>query len=163
MSFLETFGSDEYPDGRTKQAFRDQTDINKILARAAQGESISHLAKHGATYGDFTDMPDLLEASRRLAVGQRIFDELPGEVRREFHQSASAFFAFVNDPANVDRLPELLPDLARPGTQMPVVRTTPQNVETAVTSPAVSQTVPAPANQPPAPDGTSPEVPTEAS
>jgi hypothetical protein len=126
MSMMETFKSDEYTDGRTKQAFKDQTDINKILAKAATGQTITHLAKHEAAYGDFSDYEDLLTAHGRLQRGQRIFDELPGEVKREFHQDPGRFFAYVNDPENVGRLHELVPGLAKPGTQMPEPRRTPE-------------------------------------
>lgn len=124
MSMLPVFHSDEYPDGMTKQSFADECDINKLLARAARGDSIAHLARHGAVYGDFTDIGDLLEAHARLERGRKIFEELPGEVRREFNQDMGAFFAFVNDPANRDRLPEVLPQLALPGNQLPSVRRT---------------------------------------
>lgn len=109
------------PTSQTKQAFRDQCDINKLLAKAARGDSISHLAKHGAVYGDFTDMPDLMEAQDRLAKGQAIFDELPGELRREFDQSPAKFFEFVNDPNNMSKLGELLPALAAPGDNLPAM------------------------------------------
>lgn len=119
MSFSEMFHSDKYDDGRTKQSFKDTTDINKILAKAAKGDAISHLAKHGAVYGDFTDIDDLLTAYERLQRGQEIFQELPGEVRREFHNDAGRFFRYVNDPKNSDRLAELIPALAAPGNDMP--------------------------------------------
>lgn len=110
-----------YGDGRTKQAFKDQTDINKILQKAQQVGSLSHLVRHGAHYGDYSDVPDLLEAHKRLKGGQAIFDELPSELRREFPDQF-AFFSFVNDPANADRLKELLPQLAQPGRQLRAVR-----------------------------------------
>lgn len=122
------FKSDNYKDGRTKQAFKDSTDINKLLFKASQGEAISHLAKHGAMYGDFTDIDDLLTANERLTRGRAIFAELPGEVRREFNQDASAFFKFVNDPANVDRLPEILPGLAQANDQLPEIARTPERM-----------------------------------
>lgn len=128
MSMLPVFNSDDYPDGMTKQAFADECDINKLLARAARGDSIAHLARHGAVYGDFTDIGDLLEAHARLERGRKIFDELPSEVRREFNQDMGAFFAFVNDPANRERLPEVLPQLAMPGNQLPSVRRTRENM-----------------------------------
>lgn len=119
MSMMPTFNSDFTDmETMTKQAFLDSTDINKILAKAARGDTISHLAKYGAVYGDFTDMPDLLEAQARLAKGQDIFDHLPGEVRREFDQNMSKFFDFVNDPANKDDLPRVLPGLAKRGNQL---------------------------------------------
>ncbi len=118
MSTIELFRSDDYSDGRTKQSFKDETDINRLLAKAARGESLSHLVKHGAVYGDFTDMDDLLTAQAKMARGVEIFMDLPGEIRREFNQSAGAFFAFVNDPANKDDLARLIPGLVERGTQL---------------------------------------------
>lgn len=120
MSILETFKSDNYPDGRTKQAYKDQTDINKILAKAAKGQTISHLAKYEPVYGDFADIDDLLSAHDRLERGRQIFSELPSEVRKEFANNPAEFFRYVNDPANAGRLGEIIPGLAKPGTQMPV-------------------------------------------
>ena len=124
MSMIEPFKSDSYKDGRTKQAFKDETDINRILARAQKGDAITHLAKHGAVYGDFTDFPDLLDAHDRLMRGKAIFDELPSEVRREFSNNPSAFFEFVNAPENRDQLERLIPGLAKPGDQLPEPRRT---------------------------------------
>lgn len=138
MSMMDVFRSDDYTDGRTKQSFKDETDINKLLAKAARGESLSHLQRHGASYGDFTDMPDLLEAQTRLSRGQAIFAELPGEIRREFNQSAGAFFAFVNDPENSKDLARLIPGLVERGTQLPAVdRTLVPPVEDPVLEPVV--------------------------
>lgn len=119
MSFMETFKSDVYDDGQTKQSFRDSTNINKILARAAKGDTISHLAKYGAVYGDFSEIDDLLSARSKLDRGMQIFKELPGEIRKEFDQDPGKFFRFVNDPGNAEKLGEVLPHLAQPGRQMP--------------------------------------------
>lgn len=119
MSMKPTFASDKYEDGRTKQAFKDQADINKILAKAQRTGSIAHLVKHGAHYGDFSDITDLLDAYEKLKRGQKIFDELPAEVKREFNQNPGEFFQFVNNPANADRLTEVLPAIAKPGNQVP--------------------------------------------
>ncbi|AXL14816.1 internal scaffolding protein [Microviridae sp.] len=138
MSTLPTFKSDNYDDGRTKQAFKEETDINRILARAQKGETLTHLAKYGATYGDFTDVDDLLTAAQRLQRAEAIFQELPSEVRREFGQSAATFFNYVNDPANSDRLPELIPGLAKPGDQ----RITPNRGRTEPPAPSVPDTPP---------------------
>ena len=118
MSQFPTFQSDDYPDGRTKQSFKDQTDINKILYKAQKTGTISHLQKHGGEYGDFSDIGDLLSAHNRLERGRAIFADLPSEVRREFKQDVGAFFKYVNDPQNVDKLPDLLPALAKKGDQI---------------------------------------------
>lgn len=103
-----------FNDGRTKQSFKDTTDINKILKRAQKTGVIDHLSKHGATYGDFSDF-DYVGNLNMIAKGREIFDELPSEVRKEFNSSPADFFAFVNHPDNVGRVAELLPQLAVPG------------------------------------------------
>ncbi len=108
----------DYKDGRTKQAFNDETDINKILRRAEKTGTISHLNKHEAHYGDFTGF-DFLEAQLKLTAGSDIFAELPAEVRSEFNQNPAEFFDYVNDPENKERLGVLLPALAEPGRQLP--------------------------------------------
>ncbi len=106
----------EYLDGRTKQAFKDEADIVKIMARADRAGTISHLEKYEGVYADYSDY-DFQNQTMRLAQGQTIFDELPAEMRREFNQSPQEFFAYVNDPKNVDDLSVRLPGLAAPGTQ----------------------------------------------
>ncbi len=105
-----------YEDGRVKQSFKDETDINKILQRAQKTGTISHLTKHAAKYGDFANF-DFFEAQLMLTKGREIFDDLPSEIRTEFNQSQAAFFAYVNDPANTEDLLKKLPALAAPGRQ----------------------------------------------
>ncbi len=105
-----------YNDGRTKQSFKDETDINKILSRAQKAGTLSHLQKYEGTYGDFADF-DFFEAQIKMTRGREVFDALPSEIRMEFAQSPAAFFAYANDPENKDRLRELLPGLAMPGRQ----------------------------------------------
>ncbi len=105
-----------YMDGRTKQAFRDEADINKIMARADKAGTISHLEKYEGVYADYSDF-DFQTQTMRLAQGQTIFDELPAEIRREFGQSPHDFFEYVNDPKNIDDLRTRLPGLAAPGQQ----------------------------------------------
>jgi len=138
-----------YDDGRTIQSFKDETDVNKILSRHARNKTMSHIAQFGGEYGDFSDMPDLLEAHKRLQRGTDIFDKLPGETRREFDQDPAKFFAFVNDPGRTqDDLKRVLPALAKPGDQMPTVRRTAAN----------ARPDPAPAPETPA---TPPETPSD--
>lgn len=105
-----------YEDGRTKQSFKDETDINKILHRAQKAGTLSHLDKYEGVYGDFSDY-DFMENQLKMTHGREVFDALPSEIRDEFRQSPAAFFAYVNDPANAGKLREKLPALAAPGRQ----------------------------------------------
>ena len=63
----------------------------------------------------------MLDAHKRIKAGQKIFDDLPSELRHEFGNQFK-FFEYVNDPNNSDRLRELLPSIAAPGRQLPAVR-----------------------------------------
>jgi len=104
--------------GRTKQSYKDSCDINQLLERGAREGGLSHLVKHGARYGDFA-MIDWENMQHTLAEGQQIFNELPAELKREFNQDPAEFFGFVNDPANKDRLEELIPAIANRGNFFP--------------------------------------------
>jgi len=125
-----------YKDGRTKQSFRDECDINLIMQRAAQGGTISHLAKFEGIYADFSDF-DFQEHTQKLTRGREVFDDLPAEIRREFSQSPAAFFKYVNDPANKDDLLKKLPGLARPGTQL--IKTSAQSADEEKAAKAASE------------------------
>ncbi len=110
----------EYTDGRTKQSFRDETDINKIIQRAEKTGTISHLTKYKGVYADFADF-DYFGNLQKLTQGREIFDDLPAEIRNEFSGSPAKFFDYVNDPANIDRIEKLLPALAAPGRQLATI------------------------------------------
>ena len=107
-------------DNRTVQSFKDETDINRIIAKAQKTGTISHMAQHQAEYASF-DTFDFLDAQLRIARGREIFDELPSEVRREFGNDPGAFFTFVNDPQNKDKLEEVLPKIAESGRYFPKI------------------------------------------
>ena len=108
-----------YDDGRTKQSFKDSTDINKILKKAQKAGSLAHLQKYDkAVYGEFENY-DLLEAMQKVDRANEIFNDLPAEIRSEFKHDALAFAKFASDPSNNDRLQELLPAIAEPGQFFP--------------------------------------------
>lgn len=105
---------------RTKQAFKDQCDVNKMLKKAQTTGSMSHLLKYPEPiYGEFDGEFNLLEASKRIKRSEAIFNDLPSEVRREFNHNAIDFVRFAADPKNNSRLAELLPAIAAPGSYFP--------------------------------------------
>ncbi len=108
----------EFKDGRTKQCFKDECDINKIMARFDQTGTISHVTKYEGVYADFADY-EFNAHMQKLIEGREVFDALPAEIRREFNHSPADFFKYVNDPANKDDLLVKLPELAAPGNQLP--------------------------------------------
>ncbi len=142
-----------YDDGLTKQCHRDECDIQKIMARADIAGTISHLEKFEGVYADYSDF-DFHEQTTKLTKGREIFDDLPAEVRREFGQSPAAFFNYVNDPENKDRIGKLLPDLAKPGTQK--VEVSPPDADTQAAAAAASEPASETIEKPPAEPDASP-------
>lgn len=130
-----------YDDGRTKQCFKDECDINAIMARFDRTGTISHVAKYEAIYGDFSDF-DFFEQTQKLTRGREIFDDLPAEIRQEFGQSPAAFFNFVNDPANKDEVRSKLTGLSQPGRQLPSADN--EAAAAAASEPQASETTPTP-------------------
>ena len=111
----------EFQPTMTKQAFKDQTDINKMLKKAQTAGSLAHLQKYPeAIYGQFlgTDF-DLLTAHNQIEKANQIFADLPSEVRNEFGNNAISFVKFAGDPANNSKLRELFPAIAAPGSYFP--------------------------------------------
>lgn len=110
----------EYNDGRTKQAFKDQCDINKMLKKAQQKGSLAHIQKYPElVYGEFDGEFDLLTAQQRLIRANEIFADAPSEIRKEFGNDALKFVKFCANPENNERLREILPAIAEPGSYFP--------------------------------------------
>lgn len=104
---------------RTKQSFKDECDVNKIIQKHAIEVSKSHLQIYPPeAYAEF-DGVDLLEAHARIDRAHEIFSKLPSEVRNEFDNDALRFVAFAGNPENNEKLAELLPAIAKPGRYFP--------------------------------------------
>jgi phage internal scaffolding protein len=92
----------EFEETRTKQAFKNECDINQIMRKFQKTGALTHLAKYGQEYGSIEPM-DLLTAMTTVAEAQRMYDDLPSSVRKKFPDPA-AFLEFVQDEENADEL-----------------------------------------------------------
>lgn len=68
-------------ESRTKQSFKDECDINRIMKRHAQTGLIDHLSTREPHYGDFSAAVDLHTAMEQVRAAQDDFAALPSEVR----------------------------------------------------------------------------------
>lgn len=108
----------DFGPGKTKQSFKDETNINRLLGRAQRDGTLSWLEKHGpnlADYGESTGLT-LFEAQLRIKAGKEAFMQLPSEVRKEFKQDPRAFYEYAIK--HKKDLAKRLPALAEPGRQM---------------------------------------------
>lgn len=104
---------------RTKQSFKDECDVNKILKKAQRAGGLSHVQKYPeAVYGEFNTEVDLLTAHERIGKANQIFADLPSEVRREFNNDALAFVQWAGQQPP-GTLIEKIPAIAEPGRYFP--------------------------------------------
>ncbi|AXL14755.1 internal scaffolding protein [Microviridae sp.] len=84
---------------RTKQSFKDECNINNIMAKFQKTGAIDHYTKYGPQYGEQTQ-EGLMEAMNTVIKAEEMFAELPSSVRKRFANDPGEFIAFVEDPAN---------------------------------------------------------------
>ena len=91
----------------TVQSFKDECDINNIVASMQDGNVMSS-SQTGATsmpqFGDFSGMPDLQDTYNFLIHAKADFDTLPIAVRERFNYDPARFLDFVSDPANLKEM-----------------------------------------------------------
>lgn len=95
-------------EGKTKQEFRDECDINVLMERYEKSGVISNLNTASPRYLDLGDAShlDLMHAMQVLNEAEASFMSLPAKVRAEFDNDAMAFVEFAENPDNIDRMRE---------------------------------------------------------
>lgn len=98
---------------QTVQSFKDDCDVNLIMKRFERTGMLDHLNQYQGRYGDFLDLPQTYhEAVNQVMAAEEMFMTIPAKVRAMFNNDAGEFLAFVDDPANAEKMVEL--GLARP-------------------------------------------------
>lgn len=94
-------------DDLAKQEFKQECDINVILARYDE----SPRARPGAPvlrFGEFAEAPeDFLAAQLLVKEAEEKFEALPAAVRERFGHSPVQLLRFLSDPLNVDEARKL--------------------------------------------------------
>lgn len=86
-------------DGRTKQSFKEEVDINTIIRRFGISGHLP-VGVRMPTYGDYTDVTDYHSALNAIALAAEAFDAMPAEVRTRFHNNPAEFVDFCSDVDN---------------------------------------------------------------
>jgi len=87
--------------GRTKQSFKAECDVNNIVAKYQRTGILAFNEKHEARYFDTTGI-EFAHAMQVVAEGNQMFADLPSSMRKRFHNDPVAFMEFVHNPANFD-------------------------------------------------------------
>lgn len=90
--------------GCTKQAPKDDTDINVIIRRfgITDGSQLPYWTNPRAIYADISEFPqDPTELANIMRDAEIRFMALPADIRSRF-PTPGALFAFANDPKNTE-------------------------------------------------------------
>jgi len=93
---------------RTKQEFKDQCDINLIMARYQRTGQLPASAMSAAMrYGDFSQIPSFHEMHDRVMAATDLFNQLPARVRKQYGNDPGAFLAASQTPEGAELLVKL--------------------------------------------------------
>lgn len=84
----------------TLQSFKDDADINCIIARYENtGVLVDPTVPVSRTpeFGDFSDMPDYQTAQNVIIAAKNAFDSLSSKIRERFNNDPAAYFDFVQN------------------------------------------------------------------
>jgi len=87
--------------GRTKQSFKDECDINRIMARYAATGTLDYLTKKEAQFLDVSDL-DFQNAMQIVTESREAFMLLPSALRDRFSNDPAKLLGFLSDPSNLD-------------------------------------------------------------
>jgi len=100
--------------GKTKQSFKDECDINNIMARYRRTGLLEFVQANQARYMDCTGY-DYQAAQQTIAQANGLFQAMPAALRAQFDNDPAKFLTFCEDERNLPRLEEM--GLLRPDYQ----------------------------------------------
>jgi len=92
--------------GRTKQSFKDECDINRIMARYQATGQLPNVNEIPQQYLDCTAY-DFQEHQNFIAGAFSTFHEMPSAIRARFNNNPAEFFDFCSHEKNRPELAEL--------------------------------------------------------
>lgn len=95
-----------FDDGQCQQQFKEECDINNILAKYQKTGAVTHANNRAAEYGFATSL-DFRQSMEIVVKAKTMFNELPSTIRRKFGGSPEAFLDFVQNPANASEMVEM--------------------------------------------------------
>jgi len=92
----------------TRQASKNECDINRIMARFEKTGMIEHRNTFEGTYGDYINTPqDYQEAINQVMAANEMFSSLPASVRKRFGNDPAEYVEFIGDPDNASEMVRL--------------------------------------------------------
>lgn len=87
-------------ESMTQQQFKDECNINNILAKYKKTGLLTHTAKHEGHFGDFTSIEDYQTSLHKIMEAENSFNMLPSEIRNRFQNDPGQLIGYLSDEKN---------------------------------------------------------------
>jgi phage internal scaffolding protein len=94
-------------ESMAKQSFKNECDMNRIIAKFRKTGMIDHIRESGGRFIDVPENLDFQTAQNVMAKATSMFEELPSDLRKKFDNDVQTFMDYVNNPENEDGMREL--------------------------------------------------------
>lgn len=93
----------------TKQSFKNECDINRIMAKYLKTGVMSDAAlnQRNAIFADVSEIGDFQQNQQVIQEADKAFNTLPPEIRNRFHNSPAQLLDFCSNPENREEAIEL--------------------------------------------------------
>lgn len=95
-----------YGQSVTKQSFKDDCDINLIMAKFTKTGVMDNIRDIEPEYG-FASSDDFRESMEIVSKANSMFESLPSNIRNKFKNEPATFLDFVQDEKNLEEMQEM--------------------------------------------------------
>lgn len=89
---------------KTKQSFKNEVDINKIIAKYNKTGQFPELLQKNPKYGDFSNPLDYQTALNTVNDAHTQFQALSSKIRSRFNNDPVHFLEFTSDANNLEEM-----------------------------------------------------------
>lgn len=89
---------------RTQQQFKDECNINNVIAKYDKTGIFTHVNEAQAHYFDNTKINEYQESLNLVIQSKLSFSKIPAEIRKRFGNDAGLYLEFVTNPDNMDEM-----------------------------------------------------------
>ena len=91
----------------TQQQFKDECDVNNIMAKYRKTGELYHLARKQGVFADVSQITDYQTMLNQVHDAKAAFGALPSHLRRRFENDPGQLLEFLRNPNNRDEAIEL--------------------------------------------------------
>lgn len=97
---VQTIYDEKLKPSKTQQQFKNECDVNKIIARFNKTGELTHLKKSKGVFTDLTYVTDYQTALDKVMKANQAFSELNSQTRNRFGNDPQNLVNFLQDPKN---------------------------------------------------------------